>query len=538
VDLDELKRQMHLAGFTKTRRSELAETKLFFEGKKISFEDFKFSKQIIDTKAPSVVLKCGRQTAKSVSLGTVIITSLVTSPYKQYLYVSPTTMQTSVFSSAKIQARLNESPAFSKLFVDKTCTQNVKEKSFVNDARIYFRAATQLEAIRGLAVHVNFIDEIQDIPLDYLSIIEETMSGQKTAPESWYAGTPKTIHNGLQIKWDQSNQMEPVLVCPAGHHDIANEEMIKPDALRCVKCKEKYDLTIPSNSFLFPTMPQNEELAGFWIPQIALPRHVHIPAKWKKLVQKKENYSPEHFKNEVMGLSAGSGAFLIQERHLVHACKSPFEFPMWEEGWQPNYLPGVPCGIRELWGGLDWGHTAERSFTIFMVGGYDIYTKRFVIVFAKKFYETNPLVLIDEIAYLADHYNIQMIIPDYGGGWTANELLASKVSCPVIQCIYAGERLRFTYDVKAQMFKAARSRSMIDSFNQIKEGRIHFYEWPKFRELAKMFLAIFQESSIDNKGNVVTKFNHATPDDAFHAYNLLFQAWKFKNDPAGHIFPG
>jgi hypothetical protein len=137
-------------------------------------------------------------------------------------------------------------------------------------------------------------------------------------------------------------------------------------------------------------------------------------------------------------------------------------------------------------------------------------------------------------------FNVQHIIPDYGGGWTANEVLAKSVRCPVIQCIYAGERIRWTFDVAGQMYKAARSRSMIDTFQQIKKGRIHFYDWDQFKELAKMFLAIFQETSIDNKGNTYTVFSHSPdqPDDAFHAFNLLFQAWKFKYDPAGRIFPG
>jgi hypothetical protein len=371
MDFKALKARISSSSSITTRRSELAESKLFFEGKPISYKDFKFSKQIIDTKSPSVVFKCGRQTAKSMTLSTVTLTSLVTKPYRKFLYVSPTQEQTKVFSNDKVQARLNESKDFKKLFVDRTCTRNVYEKSFLNDSRIYFRSASVVDSIRGISVHVNLIDEIQDIPLDNLAIIEETMSGQETPPESWYAGTPKTIHNGIEAKWRESSQIVPILVCPAGHHNVPSLEMIQRDALRCARCKEKIDLTKNESSYLRQMGNDNPDLAGFWIPQIALPRHVHIPEKWRKLVWKKENYSNDQFLNEVMGISAGEGAFLIQEKHLVHACRQPFSFSRWEEGWQAQYDNGVPVGIRELWMGVDWGHTASRSYTIAMVGGYD-----------------------------------------------------------------------------------------------------------------------------------------------------------------------
>lgn len=520
----------------KTRRSEIAETKLKFEGKFISYEKYKFSKQIIDTRAKGVVFKCGRQTAKSMTLATVTLTSLVSSPYRKFLYVAPTTLQMSVFSNDKIEARIKESQDFKNLFIDKECTRNVKEKSFTNDSRIYFRAATQLESIRGLSVHVNLFDEIQDIPLDNLGIIRETMSGQEEVGNSWYAGTPKSIHNGIESMWQESSQIIPILKCPVGHHNVPSIEMIHDDALRCSKCKEKIDLT---DSYLRRMGNVDAENAGFWIPQIALPIHVNNPQKWWELVRKKELLPRDQFLNEVMGLSAGEGIYLLQEKHLVAATKNPFEFPMWTS-YQNQYAPGIPAGINELWAGVDWGHTARRSFTVIMIGGYDNITHKFTVVFAKKLLSSGALETINEISHWIRHFGVSHVIPDYGGGWGANEVLQTQVECPVIPCIYAGERIRWGYDKSGVKYQAARSRTLIDVFNQIRNGRVHFFQWSQFRDMAKMFLAEFQETSEDNRGNVYTKFDHADnqPDDALHAFNLLFGAWKQRYDPAGYRFPG
>lgn len=520
----------------RTKRSEIAETKLCFEGNPMSFAKYKFSRQIIDTKAKGIIFKCGRQTAKSFTLGTATLTSLVSTPYRKFLYVSPTLTQTRVFSSDKIESRIRESPDFRKLFVDKECTRNVFEKSFTNEARIYFRAATQLDTIRGISVHVNLFDEIQDIPLDNLGIIEETMSGREDN-NVWYAGTPKTIHNGIETLWQKSSMVCPIIVCPHGHHNYPEVDMIDRRGLLCMTCKSA--ITDLSTSYLLRTGDKDSDLVGFWIPQIVLPLHVNNEEKWAKLVFKKENLPPDQFLNEVMGMSAGEGMYLLQEKHLVQACSNPEPYEMWDQ-WQMHYSNGRPSGIKELWAGIDWGHTARRSYSVIMIGGYDIYTKRFTVVYAKKFLSANPLAVVDECAGLIERFNVAYAIPDYGGGWGVNELLASKVGCPVIPCQYAGERIKWMYDEKGIMFKAARSRSLIDSFKQIRDGRVSFYQWSDFRELAKMFLAEFQETTEDKRLNATTKFDHADddPDDALHAFNLLYNGWKYKYDRGGEMFPG
>jgi hypothetical protein len=528
------------------RRSTIAETKIRFEGKPISFERYRFSKKILDTKANSIIFKCGRQVGKSFTLALAILTNLVTRPYCTFLYVAPEVSQAKVFSTDKIEARIRESEEFKKLYIDKTCIRSVFKKSFINESQIYFKAVTQLESIRGISSDINLYDEWQDIIPDSMGIINETMSGKDHEAYIWGAGTPKTIHNHIESTWQDSSMIIPIMVCSNKtfrHHNPPSKAMIQPDGLRCPECKARINV----DDIYYKAMGDpNAKRQGFWIPQIALPVHVNNPSKWADLLYKMENLPPEQFDNESMGLSAGQGQYQISEGDLKRACSTPFSFRMWQN-WQEFFEledgTRIPSGIRELWAGLDWGHTAERSYTVLKIGGFNIYTNRFTIVYGKKFLHADPLRCVDEIAYILQQFAVTHCCPDYGGGWTANELLAkyTKDFCVVIPCFYSTEKsLRWEYKDKYQRYHASRTGSLIDIFHQIARGRFHFYSWSQLKETAGMYLAEFQESSKDAQGNVKVLFTHAAnkPDDALHASNYLFGSWKAKYDPRAEIFRG
>lgn len=513
----------------KLKKSQLVTSKLNFEGKPISFKDYKLQQQILDANADEVLLKCARQTAKSMLLMEYSLSSVMGIPYRAFLYVAPTLNQAKVFSNDKILNRINESHDFRRWYIDKDCKRNIFEKSFSNGSKMYFRAETQLDGIRGISVHSNLIDEVQDVPHDSLPIIEETMSGRDNNTV-WYAGTPKTVHNPIESIWKKSSQIVPVMVCPAGHHNIPYLDNIFPDGVRCKKCKERIDVR---NSYFKRMGRKDAEVQGFWVPQIVLPLHAESEKKWRKLYRKFLNYPSDQFLNEVMGISSGEGLYLLQEKHLRQACRDPEAFDMWDS-------VDPYAGISELWCGVDWGATNVKSFTVMMIGGYNHFTHKFQVVYGKKFIESNHLAVVDEMASMIEHFNVQHVIADWGSGFMANEVLQSKIQCPLLPCMYTSDRIRFGLDKIAGYYKASRNRTIIDCFKQIKTGRIHFYSWKDFRIMAPMFLAEFQEAGTDNRGNVTLKFDHAEdqPDDGLHAFNYLFSGWKAKYDPEGMYFPG
>ena len=516
----------------KLRKSDLVISRLQFEGKPISFARYPLSRQIIDANAEEVLLKGGRQISKSMTLSNYMLSSIMGIPFIRFLYIAPKVEQTKVFSKDKIKSRITESPEFKKWYTDKTCMDNVFYKDYINGACVYFRAITQADAIRGISVNANILDEIQDIPSEIIPIVEETMSGREYNPR-WYAGTPKSITNYIETLWQQSSQVVPVMVCPGGHHTIPSVKHVTPDGVRCFKCNEKIDVY---QTYFKRMGPKDAEITGFWIPQIVLPLHANNPKKWAKLWRKRLNYSDEQFLNEVMGISAGEGMYLINKGHLVKACNQPDSFDMWRDGIQSYDTHG----IREFVAGIDWAATNRRSYTVMFIGGWDVHENRFKIVYGKRFTTQNMLEMMNEIAKTIEDFEVNFVAADWGSGVLHNALLESMVSCPVFPVMYAGDRFRIFYDEKAGFYKASRNKTLIDTFAQIRAGRLHFYSWDEFKIMAPMFLAEFQEADEDNKGNLIMKFDHADdqPDDALHACSIMIALWKELRDPHGIRLPG
>lgn len=513
------------------RRSRLVEQLVNFQGRPVSFEDYPITREVLDSGSRKIMMLGGRQIAKSMSLSFNMTGKIMGHPYYYMLYVAPTLTQTRTFSNDRIKARIDESKNLRHWYVDGNCIQNVMEKSFSNMSRVYFRAASQIDSIRGISSDETIVDEIQDVPSDDLPVIEETMSGKKQATR-FYAGTAKTLENLSTHIWNRSSQVTPILVCEAGHHNVPYIDNIFPDGLRCKKCKARLSVRAP-DMYLKAMGEPDADVTGFWIPQISLPLHVENEDKWKELYIKFQNYSKERFINEVLGLPAGSGIYMISEQDLMKACQPSFK--MWPGRRQVR-------GITKLTAGIDWAVTNSTSFTVLTIAGYNTATNRFTVVYTKKYLDPDPLVVIKDISQKLTSFGVNQVVADWGSGFVANDLLTNYIShmnLKVMPVMYTGERKKIFWDKGARYYKASRTRTLLDLFKQIKRGRIHFFEWEKFREIKSHFLAEYAESKVDRSGNEMLRFDHSPsdPDDALHSLNILLAVWKLHNDPLNRMMP-
>lgn len=509
------------------KKSQIIERKLRFEGKPISFKDYPLSRQIIDTKSSIKMLIGGRQISKSFTLMGDDMSDVMGKPFRKLLYVAPKIQQSKAYSDEKINDRIKESPDLLKWYMDKNCVNNVFLKTFRNGSKIYFRSETQVNSIRGLSVHKVKYDEIQDMSYDNVVIIDETMSGRKDT-EKWYAGTPLTIQNLIHTLWSSSKRITPIMVCPAGHHQPPGLYNIHKDGVRCHKCKERINVR---NTYFQRMGDPNSEITAFWVPQIVLPLHAEDPEKWRKLWVKFLTYPPDKFKNEVMGISAGEGVYLVTEEHIQNCCKNndgSGSFEPWSE-----IRPFDEHGIREMWAGVDWGITQSISFTVLIIGGWDSYANRFRIIYAKKFLETDPIKVNREIARIIQNFGVEQIVADWGAGHVANRLLEIDTGLPVQRTMYTGDRLSVIWDNTAGYYKASRTLTLINTFNQIKEGRFWFPTWEWTKMFAPHILAEYFEARTDNAGNNLLKFDHPPdqPDDFLQALNILYNVWAFNRAP-------
>src|SRR5438132_12095922 len=116
-----------------------------------------------------------------------------------------------------------ESPLLQKYYRDTSSRKNVFQKSFKNKSTIYLGyAETEADAdrIRGVNADLLCVDEIQDVSLDALPVLYETLSASDYAYKR-LTGTAKTENNTLEIKWRASNQCEGVMKCGGWSTHIA-----------------------------------------------------------------------------------------------------------------------------------------------------------------------------------------------------------------------------------------------------------------------------------------------------------------------------
>jgi hypothetical protein len=78
-----------LHGIPSQRRSQLAQKLLYLDGAPFSLADYPFFPDIYDGHNQGLLMKCGRQVAKSTTLCNFIICESLGIPHFRNLYVSP-----------------------------------------------------------------------------------------------------------------------------------------------------------------------------------------------------------------------------------------------------------------------------------------------------------------------------------------------------------------------------------------------------------------------------------------------------------------
>jgi hypothetical protein len=413
------------------------------------------------------------------------------------MYYAPTVDNVRTFSIDRIEARTEESDFIKKYYINrksKACVQNVHERGYINRSRIYFRAESQLESIRGKSCHKFVADESQGLTLDGLTIAERVLDGKKGDKKTrLYAGTAKTVHTILETRWREANQVYPIIKCQeCGYHNVPSVDMIQQKGLSCLSCKCLVSVRPRvgkdgSGLYLKLMEKSQEPIVGFWVPQIILPLWIEDKKNYAELYKNKMNYPSDRFLNEIMGISTGQGTIMISEEDLIQ-CAKP-EFPMWEK------FRKVPS-MSEMYASVDWAATGGRvSFTVLTIGFWYRATNRFCICYIKKFIGNNPIEQINEIASIIMRFKCRKAIVDWGNGWTANDLLRYALGkhCEVHEVFYVSSNKMLAWSAVAERWHMCRTMSLLFLFKQIRGGRFWFFMHQQFKDYIPDFMAEYAE---------------------------------------------
>ncbi len=363
----------------KLTRSQLAAAAIKWEGHPLVLDRHPMFQAPYDEMHQRLVLKTSRQVGKSIMLMVMLLTDSIGQQFYKTLFVTPQEELTQRFSSTRLHKAIHFSPYIKNLFVDTSLPNRVLTRSFTTGSEIILTYACEdADRVRGNSADHIALDEVQDIVLDAVAPeITECLRASKIRRES-YCGTPKSLENGLESKWQASSQTEWAIKCEgcSKYSIIVSETQIGKMGPVCGNCG-KY-LNPRLGVWVDTNTKKDQPYKGFHISRPMMLDSV--PAAWREgtedwtraveawkdvllTIEGPTAYSLPKFRNEVLGMSDSVGQRMITEADLW-ACATSDQFL--EHPTRSDLEDILRIGV-----GIDWsgGGGNGHSFTVVSVVG-------------------------------------------------------------------------------------------------------------------------------------------------------------------------
>jgi len=484
----------------------------------------------------NMVYKAGRQVTKSTTLAAQGIVQSAIIPYFSSLYIAPRFDQTRRFSNNYVKPFLSDS-YLGKAMLDKSQEQSVLQRNFINGSvQHYSFAFLDCGRVRGTSADLVRYDEIEDIDDTFIPIIDETMSASNYALRQ-FSGTPKTMDNTLQLKWEDSSMAEWVTKCPhCQHWNIASVGcdllgMIQARGLSCAKCEREIDAETGHYEHAFPD--KATDFPGYHIPQPIMPMHyrpnplTNGMEKWRELYDAKCNMAKTPFYNEKLGESCDVRVSLLtklklQQRSVLKHRNNRHEAVQLIDQYVDRIL------------GIDWGGGGESgiSHTTLAVLGVKPSGDLDVIYGERLADYADSDVEVAEILQLMRMFRCSHLAHDFNGSGAVKEVLllqagitAERIFPAVYMMATAGNIV--THKAPGEdrggrdYYVIDKARSLILMCELIKHGYFSFPQFDTWSSLASDLLALVEDKRATGRGSdiflVTRKANKS--DDFAHAIN-------------------
>lgn len=517
-------------------KSQFAESILRLKGKRYSLDRYPMFRDIFDLSdsAMELLLKTGRQVSKSTFNSKDIVIDSLRIPHFNTLFITPLQEQTARFSRNYLSDDIRNTPFIQKYYWDTSCQDNVFSRGFTNGSLVQLTySLLDAERARGIPADKLVFDEVQDIPWGNIPIINECLSASEY---KWinYTGTPKTMDNTIEQLWRLSTKCEWAVTCAyCRRTNIPDEEnvweMIGEEFPQCAYCKSDIRTEIANGRWVTRNPdyadPKKCQMVGFHLPQIIMPIHYELDNEgenknWMTLKKKQSRYARAQFANECLGLSFDQGGRLVTITELVAISTGKL---------YNKFDPEMNIG--PLYAGIDWGISAQTSYSFITIGGFDLNNPhKFKVVYMKRFSSTDTLEQIDEMLEICHQFNVKLIGADCGVGHTNNIILRRNYGeNRVLPFNYATSAYVTNYNKGRMYHSLDKTTSLNLMFMAIKQKLVEFpnFEWMKANEFYKDFLALYEEIVESTRGiSKVFKHNPKDPDDGAHALNFcMFAAY-------------
>jgi hypothetical protein len=315
------------------------------------------------------IFKCSRQVSKTTSAAASMLMDMIWRPEFRVAYVTPLATYSNRLHHVHHSPMIRSCRLPCKI-QDRSCVNNVNEKSFINGSHFHGVSVFNSPAnILGLALDRITMDEVQDLNLDFIPQIRETT---RTSDYGWesYFGTARGVENTIQVLFDESSKGEWFIKCSCGlwveptieKHAIS---MIQRHGIACPDCKKLLSVERGQWVHEYPSRLSDDYeggiqgFAGYHIPatvikDLTTPNDRYFRTIYDKLYGLSK-YSESKFLQEVLGISSDQGGRPITPEEIRKA--SVLNFGPEGEGINlDKYL--------NIAGGQDWGGNEVVSFTV------------------------------------------------------------------------------------------------------------------------------------------------------------------------------
>jgi hypothetical protein len=432
--------------------------------------------------------------------------------------------------------------------IDKDQVRAFHMRNFKRNSIMYMEfCLVSPDRTRGISgISHCFFDEAQDLDMDHMEIIGETMSATVNYGFTQYTGTPKTTDGSLTALFDRSSQGYWVIPCSCGYQNIAHpdgdlfkmigkwDDRLKT-GIHCTKCDKGIDCRAGYFKHLFPE--RRLDFPGYHVGQITHPLHCALESKWKTLLYKYNNYTKAKFYNEIAGVPCDEAVKLLTTNDLINACNDTE--PTLEAALaKRKYYSQVVMGVD--WSG---GGALGKSFTAGCILGVRPGSERLDCLYAFRL----PMGLKpeDEAAIIMKYMNdfgCMLLAHDYTGAGYLREVILSNAG------IASEKLIPFTYsfvpkkdiislyapaDGARQSYILDKARSLAIMCGLVRSKMITL---PKMRDkdnhpVITDLLALVEDPKEMPRGGVAYLIQRSPDksDDFAHALNMASSAiWKIR----------
>lgn len=528
---------------------------LSIKGKSLTLDNHFVFKPLFDTKIRTrTVLHAGRQIGKSISLTALLLLRAACFTHHNSLVVLPLQEQADRLSVQYFKPMIEDSP-IKALLRDDERSGSIRRRSFTNRSMITFLYAwLDAERVRGNPADCLAIDEAQDMDSAHMAVLQSCLDASEN-PETIISGTSKTNDTMLERQWLNSSQGVYQITCPScafvniairkdGHvddmiGDYSDDISEERPGVVCAKCRKPVSPRY-HGQWVHRYPERERELPGYHLPQILFPTHYAKPKKWKILLERRANYNPGKFSNEVLGEAYDFAVKLVSEEDLVRIA-------LLHENTLANALEAAfNYNFRIL--SVDWGGGGEEggSCTKIAVLGY-AHDGRVDVIYGKQFpASTDHVNEVKFVIDVAQKLNCDFIVHDYNGGGVTRESILTHGGWPlsrILPIVYCydpeGPVIKFVHPKKERtrgFYHLDKSRSLQYNCFAIRGGLVRTFKYDYVNEENRGMLIDFTslvENPVESPTGItyyrVQKSSTATSDDFANAVNMgLSVMWEFQ----------